>query len=93
MLRQSRAQADADPVERSDIDPADKLAILQDSDEWSAIPGYPGPATPATDEIYYAFIIPDMMAKAATGQLSAEDSVKWATRQCEAIFKKWAGKA
>lgn len=73
--------------------PRDKLKILQDSDQWSAIPGYPGPATPAMDEIYYAFIINDMMAKAATGQLSAEESVKWATGQCEAIFKKWAGKA
>lgn len=73
--------------------PHDKLAILQDSDKWSAIPGYPGPATPATDEIYYAFIINDMMAKAATGQLSAEDSIKWATQQCEGIMKKWAGKS
>ena len=73
--------------------PTDKLAILQDSDQWSAIPGYPGPATPAMDEIYYAFIINDMMAKAATGQLSAEESVKWATQQCESIMKKWAGKA
>jgi multiple sugar transport system substrate-binding protein len=70
--------------------PNNKLAILQDSDKWSAIPGYPGPATPATDEIYYAFIINDMMTKAATGQLSAEDSVKEATQRCEAIFKKWA---
>jgi multiple sugar transport system substrate-binding protein len=73
--------------------PNDKLAILQDSEKWSAIPGYPGPATPAMDEIYYAFIIPDMMAKAATGQLSAEESVKWAASQCETIFKKWADKA
>ena len=73
--------------------PRDKLAILQDSDKWSAIPGYPGPATPAMDEIYYAFIINDMMAKAATGQASAEDAVKAATRQCEGIMKKWAGKA
>ena len=24
--------------------------------------------------------------------MSAEDSVKWATQQCEAIFKKWADK-
>jgi multiple sugar transport system substrate-binding protein len=73
--------------------PHDKLVILQDSDKWSAIPGYPGPATPATDEIYYAFIINDMMARAATGQLSAEDSVKGATQQCEGILKKWAGKS
>jgi len=73
--------------------PHDKLSILQDSDQWSAIPGYPGPATPAMDEIYYAFIINDMMAKAATGQMSAEDAVKFATRQCETIMKKWVGKA
>lgn len=73
--------------------PKDKLKILQDSDKWSAIPGYPGPATPAMDEIYYAFIINDMMAKAATGQLSAEEAVKWAAQQCEGIMKKWAGKA
>jgi multiple sugar transport system substrate-binding protein len=69
--------------------PHDKLAILQDSDKWSAIPGYPGPATPAMDEIYYAFIINDMMAKAATDQLKPEEAVKWATQQCEGIFKKW----
>ena len=70
--------------------PHDKLAILQDSEKWSAIPGYPGPAAPAIDEIYNNFIIPDMLAKTATGSMSAEDSVKWATQQCEAIFKKWA---
>jgi multiple sugar transport system substrate-binding protein len=70
--------------------PHDKLSILQDSDQWSAIPGYPGPATPAMDEIYYAFIIPDMMAKAATGALSPQDAVKWAAGQCETIMKKWA---
>jgi multiple sugar transport system substrate-binding protein len=73
--------------------PHDKLAILQDSDKWSAIPGYPGPASPAMDEIYYDFIVPDMMAKAATGQLSPEESVKWAAQRCEGIFKKWARKA
>jgi multiple sugar transport system substrate-binding protein len=72
--------------------PHDKLAILQDSDKWSAIPGYPGPATPATDEIYYAFILNDMMAKAATGQASAEDAVKMAAQQCETIMKKWASR-
>jgi len=69
--------------------PRDKLAILQTSDEWSAVPGYPGPAWPATDEIYNDFVICDMMTKTATGTMSAEDSVKWAAQQCEAIFKKW----
>jgi hypothetical protein len=34
-----------------------------------------------------------MMANAATGKMSAEDSVKQATQQCEAIFKKWHERA
>jgi multiple sugar transport system substrate-binding protein len=72
--------------------PNDKLKILQGSDAWSAAPGYPGPSWPAVDEVYNDFIIPDMMAKAATGQMSPEDSVKWATAQCEAIYKKWLSK-
>jgi hypothetical protein len=29
------------------------------------------------------------MTKAATGAMSAEDAVKWATNECELIFKKW----
>jgi multiple sugar transport system substrate-binding protein len=73
--------------------PTDKLQILLDSDKWSAIPRYPGPPTPAMDEISDQFILNDMMTKTATGQSSAEDSVKFATRLCEAIMKKWAGKA
>jgi multiple sugar transport system substrate-binding protein len=34
-----------------------------------------------------------MMAKTATGSMSAEDSVKWATQQCETIFEKWLQKS
>ena len=69
--------------------PPDKLQITATSDEWCAATGYPGPAWAATDEIYNQFIINDMMTKTATGAMSAEDSVKWATQECEKIFKKW----
>jgi multiple sugar transport system substrate-binding protein len=73
--------------------PRDKLVVLQDSDQWSAATGYPGPFWPATDEIYNDFIISDMMAKAATGAMTPEESVKWAAQQCQGIFDKWARKA
>lgn len=69
--------------------PHDKLAILQTSDEWSAVAGYPGPAWAATDEVYNDFVICDMMTKAATGALTPEAAVKWATEQTNNIFKKW----
>jgi multiple sugar transport system substrate-binding protein len=73
--------------------PHDKLAVLQDSDQWSAATGYPGPSWPATDEVYNSFIICDMMAKTATGAMTAEESVKWAAQQCEGIFDKWLRKS
>jgi len=69
--------------------PANKLAVLQDSDKWSAVAGWPGPSWAATDEVYNDFVICDMMTKAATGQLSPEDAVKWATNETNLIFKKW----
>ncbi len=69
--------------------PHDKLAILQTSDEWSAVAGWPGPAWAATDEVYNDFVICDMMTKAATGAMTPEDAVKWAAQQSELIFKKW----
>ena len=69
--------------------PADKLAILQTSDEWCAVAGWPGPAWAATDEVYNDFVICDMMTKAATGAMTPEQSVKWATQQAQEIFQKW----
>jgi multiple sugar transport system substrate-binding protein len=69
--------------------PPTKLAILQDSDEWSAATGWPGPAWAATDEVYNDFVICDMMTKAATGAMTPEEAVKWATNETKQIFKKW----
>ena len=58
--------------------PHDKLAILQDSEAVVGLSGISRPSWPAVDEVYNDFVICDMMAKAATGQMSAEDAVKWA---------------
>lgn len=69
--------------------PADKLAVTETSDEWCAVAGWPGPAWAATDEVYNNFILCDMMAKAATGEMTPEEAVKWATHEVALIFKKW----
>ena len=69
--------------------PPTKLAVTQTSDEWSAATGWPGPAWAATDEVYNDFILCDMMTKAATGAMTPEEAVKWATNECNLIFKKW----
>jgi multiple sugar transport system substrate-binding protein len=69
--------------------PADKLQILETANEWTAAYGYPGPAGPAADEVGYKFIIPDMMAAAATGKMTPEEAVAWADKQIHGIYKKW----
>jgi multiple sugar transport system substrate-binding protein len=33
-----------------------------------------------------------MMAKAATGKMTPEEAVKWAQKEAELIYKKWAGR-
>jgi multiple sugar transport system substrate-binding protein len=70
--------------------PADKLKILETAGEWCNVFGYPGPGTPAADEVSNNYILPDMMANAATGKMTPEDAVKWATKEVQGIYEKWA---
>ena len=69
--------------------PADKLKVLETANEWHAAYGYPGPAGPAAEEVANAFIIPDMMAAAATDKMTPEEAVAWADKQIHGIYKKW----
>ena len=69
--------------------PPDKLKVLETANEWHAVFGYPGPAGPAPDEVANAFIIPDMMASAATDKMTPEEAVAWAEKQIHGIYKKW----
>jgi len=69
--------------------PVDKLAVLIDAEQWSTNPGYPGPANPAIGEIFDTFVIPDMFAKAATGQQTPKQAVEESSRRVKDIFTKW----
>ena len=69
--------------------PTDKLSILQTAGEWSTTFGHPGPNSPAIGEVVQNYLIPDMMAKAATDKLSPEDALKEAEARIKKIFKKW----
>jgi multiple sugar transport system substrate-binding protein len=69
--------------------PPDKLKVLETANEWHAAYGYPGPAGAAADEVVNTFIIPDMMAAAATDKMTPEEAVAWADKQIHGIYKKW----
>ena len=49
-----------------------------------------GPSSPAADEVADNFIIPDMMAGAATDKTSPEEAVKWASNEITLIYEKRA---
>jgi ABC-type glycerol-3-phosphate transport system substrate-binding protein len=69
--------------------PPDKLAILKDATDWCTNIGHPGPASPAIGEVLYTFVIPNMFAKAARGELSPQQSVAEAEKQINSIFQNW----
>ena len=69
--------------------PADKLAVLKDAGLWSTNIGHPGSANAAVDEVFRAFIIPDMFAKAARGEMTTIEAVSWAESETVPIFEKW----
>lgn len=70
-------------------EPADKLSLLETANDWTTNLGHPGPANAAMGEIFALPILPNMMARAATGQQSPEDSVAEAEAEINAIFEKW----
>jgi ABC-type glycerol-3-phosphate transport system substrate-binding protein len=72
--------------------PADKLAVLKDATDWSVHVGYPGPMNTAEGEVFATFIIPNMFAKAARGELSPKAAVEDAEKQITRIFDDWRKK-
>lgn len=69
--------------------PADKLSLLKDAEDWSTNVGHPGPTNAAIGEVFSTFVLPQMMAKAARGQLTAQRAVEEAETQVKKIFQKW----
>jgi multiple sugar transport system substrate-binding protein len=69
--------------------PANKLAFLKDAEKWSTTIGHPGPANAAIGEVFDTFILPQMMARAARGEMSARDAVVDAENRIRPIYQRW----
>ncbi|RTZ45727.1 carbohydrate ABC transporter substrate-binding protein [Candidimonas sp. SYP-B2681] len=69
-----------------------KLAGLTTATSWTTNLGHPGYSNPAVGEMFNTFILPNMMAKAARGDLSAEQAVDQAAKQAEQIYAQWRGR-
>lgn len=86
MLQQEGGWLDVDPYGSV---PPDKLAVLKTANEWTTNLGHPGPANAALGEIFNLPLLPNMMARAAQGQQTAQESVAQAEQEVNEIFAKW----
>jgi multiple sugar transport system substrate-binding protein len=64
-----------------------KLQSLQDQDKISAFFGFPGPMTPAAQEVLTTFIVPDMFTRVARGG-DIEETMKWGVGEIRRIYSK-----
>jgi multiple sugar transport system substrate-binding protein len=69
--------------------PVDKLKLLKEIEASSTVIGHPGPANAAIGEVFGTFVIPNMMAKAARGEMTPAEAVADAEAQMKVIFDKW----
>jgi len=76
----------SDPYES---EPADKLMVLQDANDWTVNLGWPGPANALIGEVFATFVLPNMMAKASRGEMSPADAVADAEAQIMPLAEKW----
>ncbi len=69
--------------------PSNKLSSLKNAETWSVNVGYPGSANAAIGEVFDSFIIPNMFAKAARGEMTPEEAAAEAEVLIKEIFTKW----
>ena len=71
--------------------PANKLEFQRTAHEWSVMYGHPGAANAAIGEINSKFVLPQMVQKAVSGELTVEQAAQWAEEQIAPIYEKWRG--
>ena len=69
--------------------PPNKFEVLKTVNDWSVHLGFPGVTNPAASQVFAESIIPNMVARVALGEISAEDAVAQAHERIEQIFTEW----
>lgn len=69
--------------------PPDKLGVLKTANDWTVNLGWPGPANAMIGECFNTFILSDMMAKAARGDMEPADAVAEADTKLNEIATNW----
>ena len=72
--------------------PPNKFEVLKTVNDWSVHLGFPGVTNPAVSQVFAESVIPNMVAKVALGEQSAEEAVAEAHERVEEIFGEWRAK-
>jgi hypothetical protein len=78
---------DVDPYES---DPPDKLVVLKGANDYTTNIGHPGPANAVMGQVFGEFVLPNMLARVARGEQTAQESVAEAEGQIKAFYENWA---
>lgn len=70
-------------------DPADKMNVMNDADSWTVNLGWPGPANAMAGEAQTTFILSNMMAQTARGDLTAAEAVAEAEELLNQSAETW----
>jgi hypothetical protein len=49
-------------------------------------PSWPGPTTAASQQVWDLYIIPDMFAQHATGEMTGDQAIAWAEKEMQEIY-------
>lgn len=78
-----------DLVATEKAQPPGKYGLLADATQWSTNVGHPGHANAAIDEVFNQFVISEMFASVARGEMTAEEAVRAADARIQPIFERW----
>jgi hypothetical protein len=70
-------------------EPADKLNVMADAEDWTVNLGWPGPANAMAGEAQTTFILSNMMAQSARGDMTAAEAVEEAERLLNQSAETW----
>jgi multiple sugar transport system substrate-binding protein len=76
-------------AEAPGVEPAGKYALMAQALDWTSNFGHPGFTNAAVDEVSNQFVIPNMFAAAARGEMTAEGAVAAADAEIKKIYDRW----